>query len=290
MRETNTFNQQEWHDLQELICKKSGFRLNKDLLTQALIRRSYSARYGGENCEILEFIGDRVLDYYVVKRIAERFGALNDDGAFSFGEKEDRLHSVKAEIVSNRNLAAIIDDWGIARYLVVGKCDLANRIDEEEKVKADLFESLLGAIAIQSEFDTAVLETAVSGMLGIDALLVGFVQKEAAPAECSPENAVTVLKELGERGTCAIPDYQFQGPEVLGYDENGVPLWMCTCTVVNRNHEIVRSVWATSKKIAKKAAAYLVLCEYFGLQNEYGTNEKRIAWEYKDGKLFPKNP
>ena len=40
---------------------------NLSLLMQAFTRRSYSEENGGENNEVLEFIGDKVLDFFVVK-------------------------------------------------------------------------------------------------------------------------------------------------------------------------------------------------------------------------------
>ena len=40
---------------------------NLDLLQQAFTRRSYTAENGGENNEVLEFIGDKALDFMVVK-------------------------------------------------------------------------------------------------------------------------------------------------------------------------------------------------------------------------------
>ena len=49
---------------------------NLDLLQQAFVRRSYSKEYGGENNEVLEFIGDKVLDFIVVKILSEEFGML----------------------------------------------------------------------------------------------------------------------------------------------------------------------------------------------------------------------
>ena len=53
---------------------KIGYQFdNPDLLLQAFTRSSYSTQYGGENNEVLEFIGDRVLDYFVIKIIADEF-------------------------------------------------------------------------------------------------------------------------------------------------------------------------------------------------------------------------
>jgi len=50
------------------VQKKIGYWFdNEDLLLQAFTRSSYSSQHGGENNEVLEFLGDRVLDFYVVK-------------------------------------------------------------------------------------------------------------------------------------------------------------------------------------------------------------------------------
>lgn len=41
------------------------------LLQQAFIRRSYSKEKGGQDNEILEFIGDKALDLAVIKKLTE---------------------------------------------------------------------------------------------------------------------------------------------------------------------------------------------------------------------------
>lgn len=52
---------------------------NKDLLQQAFIRRSYSAEKGGSDNEVLEFIGDKVLDMIVVQMLTEEYGYMASD-------------------------------------------------------------------------------------------------------------------------------------------------------------------------------------------------------------------
>ena len=49
---------------------------NTDLLRQAFVRRSYAEENGGEGNEVLEFIGDTVLDMVVVKLLAEKYGSF----------------------------------------------------------------------------------------------------------------------------------------------------------------------------------------------------------------------
>lgn len=47
---------------------------NQELLVQAFTRRSYSMEKGGQDNEVLEFIGDKALDFVVVKQLSEEFG------------------------------------------------------------------------------------------------------------------------------------------------------------------------------------------------------------------------
>lgn len=288
MRRTKEFKSSERTKLKNIICEKTGYYIRGNcLLSQAFTRRSYSAEQGGENNEILEFIGDQILSYYVVKIIAEHYGALNGDCEYTFRVRENNFTALKQELISNETLAKIIDEWEIAEYLIVGKSDYFNEIDKQVKVKADLFESILGAIAVESKWDTAVLEKAVSQMLSIDEKVKSIIETDYRPSQFDIENAIKTLKELAEHGGCSVPKYEYGTPEQLGYDKDGNPIWVCTCSVINDKTGIIRQVWASSKKAVKKAAAYLVLCEHFELQNQYGINGKYNVWKYKNGKLMP---
>lgn len=291
MRRTNELTGQERRQLKTIIFERTGYHFESNtLLLQAFTRSSYSAEQGGESNEILEFIGDQVLSYYVVKIASARCGAKNNNGEFSFRARENRFHTLKQELIHNESLASIIDDWGVAEYLIVGKSDFSNEVDKQPKVKADLLEAILGAIAVASNWDSVVLEQTVSKMLDIDEKISAIIETDHRPVQFDMENAVNTLKELAEHGGCSVPEYAFAGPEQVGYDKDGNPIWCCTCSVVNDKTGIIRQVWGSSKKTVKKCAAYLVLCEHYEVQNEYGTN--RIVggspvFKYKNGKLMP---
>jgi len=285
MRTSKDFKAGEWGWLKRTVSEKTGWHMGNGLLLQAFTRRSYTAEHGGENNEMLEFIGDRVLDYYAVKAIAKRFGARDESGEYTCRVREGRFAELKQELVSNKTLAAIVDEWGIAEYLIVGKSDYNNWTTEQEKAKADLFEALLGAIAVQSNWDAMALEQAVEKMLGLDARLQAVLKTEQRPPRFRLENAVTTLKELAEQGECPPPVYEFHGPDEVGYDKDGNPIWYCTCMAVEWGIRL--TVQASSKKTAKQNAAYLVLRRHYGLQNEDGPNRICGFWEYKDGKLIP---
>ena len=57
----------------EMVQGQIGYKFkNIDLLNQAFTRRSYTEENGGENNEILEFIGDKALDLAVVKVLVSK--------------------------------------------------------------------------------------------------------------------------------------------------------------------------------------------------------------------------
>ena len=292
MKRQKYFNGQDKQKLKLLIQEKTGYCIRSSCaLSQAFRRRSFCAEEEGKSNEMFEFIGDQVLSYYVVKIISDRCCALNIEGDYSFRIRENYFTSLKQDLVSNEVLASIIDEWGVSEYLIVGRSDEKNQVDQQTKVKADLFESIIGAIAIDSKWDPLVLETAVKKALNLDDRLQAIIQNDYNSMTINIDNAVTVLKELAEKEQCSMPKYEFSGPEVFGYDKDGNPIWHCSSSIINDITGIMRGVFASSKKDAKKAVAYLLLCEHFQMQNQYGPNDFCPIWNYSDGRLVPnRNP
>ena len=148
---------------------------NTDLLQQAFVRRSYSEENGGENNEVLEFIGDKVLDLFVVKLLATQYGFMTgqseDWNEFACQKTEAQLTEIKKLLVQKKTLAARIEVLGLADYLIMGKGDIQRHADQEYSVKEDLFEAILGAIAIDSSWDMTALDNAVEIMLAPDSIL-----------------------------------------------------------------------------------------------------------------------
>lgn len=148
---------------------------NLDLLQQAFVRRSYSKENGGEDNEVLEFIGDKVLDFIVVKLLAEKYGYFlsecedfdedQDFDGFVSEYHENKLTELKKKLVEKKTLARRMDMLGLAEYLIMGKGDVNNRVYEEDSVKEDLFEAILGAVALDSKWDISELQDVVDIML-----------------------------------------------------------------------------------------------------------------------------
>lgn len=266
------------------VQKKIGYWFdNEDLLLQAFTRSSYSSQHGGENNEVLEFLGDRVLDFYVVKVISDRFGFVKsqsdyydeendlDEYCIVAHKNEADFTELKKQIVSNETLAKTIDKLGLFKYMYLGDTDLENPKFKDNliKVKADLFEAILGAVAIDSDWNQDELQNVVEFMLQIDDFLADVDTEEPRPSKFQLENAVTTLKELAEKGRCSIPEYYQAEEQVLMND--GTLMWECTCYI--RSWAMKHTAYATSKKEAKRYAAYLVLCDFYGLPDEFSEED-----------------
>ena len=183
---------------------------NPDLLRQAFVRRSYSSENGGENNEVLEFIGDKVLDFIIVKFLSEKYGYfLSECDDFDMNEDldefvteyhENKLTEIKKKLVEKKTLARRMDMLGLAEYLIMGKGDINNRVYEEDSVKEDLFEAILGAVALDSKWNISELQDVVDIML--------------APNSELTENTASDYVGLIQNWTCkkngTIPLYHFE--------------------------------------------------------------------------------
>lgn len=267
----------------DMVEDKIGYQFNNpDLLLQAFTRSSYSAQYGGENNEVLEFIGDRAVDFYVIKVFADWFGFMKSDSNY-YDENEDNdefciianknesdFTELKKSIVSNENLAKRIDKLGFAKFMYLGDTDINNNVVNNVKAKADLLESIVGAVAIDCDWDHETLQDVVVKLLDLDNVLDDVDTEEERPDKFQIENSINTLKELAEQGVCSIPEYDFSDEPYIG--EDGRQWWTCECYV--RSWAIYKSTSATSKKEAKRYAAYLVLCDHYDLPNEFNDEEQ----------------
>ena len=213
----------EQNDL-NFIQSQIGYTFNNlDLLWQAFTRRSYSEENGGENNEVLEFIGDKILDLFVVKLLI-----LQNSNAVGLSKKHDpklrntwffeleketfpeknvlvsnyseaELTDMKKLLVQKKTLANRIDELGIGYFLLMGSGDIQQNIGQENSVKEDLFEAILGAIAIDCNWDMEKLQSAVEIMLAPESVL----------ADGDAEDYPTMIQEWSYIKLGDIPLYHF---------------------------------------------------------------------------------
>ena len=260
-------------EVKKQIQEITGFyRLSDADLLQAFSRSSVGY---GESNEILEMIGDSVLSCYVMQIIHERLGIYRDeDSIFYKGDggyalrgirNESELDRLKKMLINNDILASQIDKWDLAKHLQMSRSDELNHVRDGIKPKADLFEAILGAIAVKSKFDSTILKSVVEKMLPINEIIDQFLNSLPGPeVDFDIDNSITVLKELAEKGYCSEPVYDSSGPEYLGNYPNGDPIWICNLRV----GLFSGAVKANSLKTAKKCVSYQALCRFFEVTND----------------------
>lgn len=246
---------------------------DKSLLVQAFTRSSYSVEHGIPSNEVLEFIGDKVIDFVVVKDIAEKFRTStswvstetkeSEYFTIATNKNEGDFTEIKKNLVCNENFSKIIDNLGLAQYMLLGKSDSKNKVEEQMKIKADLLEAIVGAIAIDNKWSVAKLSKVCEKLIGIDSYLNQFTISEKSDVPFHLDTAITVLKELAEHGWCSMPQYLFSDDSVK--NENGDSVWTCVCYI--RSHNITSTVETTSKKFAKKYAAFDAICKMLKTKN-----------------------
>lgn len=122
------------------IEKKIGYEFTDKALLERAFTHSSADPAATKNYQSLEFLGDSILDFIVAKRLME----INPDA------HEGALSKNRAAIVSKEPLANEIDRLGLAKFLIVGKGENAELISAQSKLKSDIFESIIGAIYLDS--------------------------------------------------------------------------------------------------------------------------------------------
>lgn len=176
----------------DVIQEKIGYKFKEQyLLTQAFTRSSYAQEnQNREDNEKLEFVGDKVLDFIVVKKLTNSYGfksealvqthesvekgepateknlVLEENFEFSFSESE--MTEIKKQLVQTKFLSKAIEKLELEQYLLMGKGDIKNNVQNELHVKEDLLEAIVGAVAIDSSWNMDAVEKVIDVILDLD--------------------------------------------------------------------------------------------------------------------------
>ncbi len=243
------------------VQKKIGYSFNnRFLLVQAFVRRSFAAENQGyEDNESLEFVGDKVLDFIVVKKLTDIFGFTTESSVpaialkgfsdidcdtviernFEFGLSEGEMTEAKKQIVQTRFLSSIVEGLGLEKYLIMGKGDIINNVQNEPHVKEDLFEAIIGAIAIDSGWNIAVIEVVVESLLNLEHHLRNGVEDGV--------DYITYIQNWHQKEYGVEPNYVF-----YNVDDSGETY---QCELSFRGVSESFEGFGTSKKEAMRLAA-----------------------------------
>jgi len=203
---------------------------NRDLLKTALTHPS--AIYEGAVCptnQRLEFLGDAVLQLVLTRELFERFD----------GSEEGPLTKARAKLVNRNTLAEQARRLGLGNYIIMGRGEELQGGRDRQSCLGDSFEALLGAMFLDSSFET--VQSVVMQMFSAD-----FNGLSALPAIENPKGE---LQEHLQASSPLGPVYTLES--VTGPDHDRV----FVCTVQHAGVELARGKGKSKKEAESDAAA-----------------------------------
>ena len=238
---------------------------DKTLLMQAFTRTSFcnEAHGGYQSNEVLEFLGDSVLSCAIITRLVCDLAERYEHGIKTkLGEGD--FTNIKSRLSDKSNLSRSMARLGLQKHLIMGEGDAKLGIENEPSVMEDLFESIIGAIYLDSGMSVSTAAGCVEKMLDISEYTAGNAVKK------SPKNA---LQEWCADKTRRLPTPKYETESESGPDHKKT--YVRVCYVGDR---LVGRGEGKNFKIADSAAAEDALNN---LMREASASHKEKAKEAK---------
>ena len=171
------------------IEEKIGYTFkDKALLRQSFTRTSYcneskGKKEGSISNEVLEFFGDAILSAAIITRLVDEKTERCPAG-IKTALSEGDFSNIRSKLADKRNLSKSTSALGLQRFLIMGEGDRKSKISDEPSVMEDLFESIIGAVYIDSDKDMRTVIRVVGGMLDTSLYLANKASTH------SPKNAL----------------------------------------------------------------------------------------------------
>jgi len=135
--------------ISEIQDKLSYFFGDPELLIQSLTHSSYAnenMKSGMASNERLEFLGDSLLGMTVAVLIYENKPELT----------EGQMTKLRAELVCEKNLAALADELCLGAYIMLGRGEENGGGRSRPSILADAFEAVLAAVYLDGGFEATM--------------------------------------------------------------------------------------------------------------------------------------
>lgn len=157
---------------------------NKNLLKQAFIHRSFineNPGLGVSHNERLEFLGDAVLELVTTEELYKRYP----------DKPEGDLTAIRAALVNTISISEIATELGMNDFLLLSKGESRDKGKAREYILANTFESMIGAIYIDSGYAPAQKFIADSMFKKIDKIVTQKLWRD--PKSLVQEKAQEIL-------------------------------------------------------------------------------------------------
>ncbi len=172
---------------------------NKGLLKKALTHSSHtneSSKSSLDSYEVLEFLGDAIIDLITRHLLIEKFPKLN----------EGELSKIKSKVVGGASFSKIARSLNIGDYLILGRGEERSGGRKKDSILAGAYEAIIAAIYLDADFDM-VLKVSRNQILDV----IESVYKEGFFRDFKTE-----LQEFTQKYLKQTPSYNLtkeDGPE-----------------------------------------------------------------------------
>lgn len=198
------------------IEKIIGYAFNdRSLLRQAFTRTSWcneqnrGRRVKFQSSEVLEFIGDSALSTAIITMLMSEESSRYEHGLLTELCEGD-FSNIKAGLSNKQNLAISTKRLGLEKYLIMGEGDERLGIGSQPSVMEDLFESIIGAIYVDSGMSIDPVIVSVGKMLDIS------VYKSDGGRQAVRQSAKNELQEW-----CASKKRRLPAPVYVTLSDSG---------------------------------------------------------------------
>jgi len=164
---------------------------NPQLLATALTHSSTGAKH---NYERLEFLGDRVLGLSVAEILYKKFP----------NEPEGHLAKRLSALVQGTFLAQISREMNLGQHIIFSDAESASGGAENDNILADVFESMIGALYLDTDYETC------------NALIKKLWADRFDTMKKPPQHPKTQLQEWAQSQNLSLPRYEIaaqSGPD-----------------------------------------------------------------------------
>ena len=151
---------------------------DRSLLLQAFTRPSYvneKNRKGLQSYQVLEFFGDSVLSCALATLLIRDFATKYEHGIKTKFTEGD-FSVIKSHLSDKTKLSETTATLGLGQYLLLGEGDIKEGIDKQPSVLEDLYESLIGAIYIDSGNNMQTVTRVVESTIDLGELARNMVK------------------------------------------------------------------------------------------------------------------
>ena len=199
---------------------------------------------------MLEFFGDSILSAAIITSLIKTKAKRYQRG-IKTELCEGDFSNIRSHLADKKNLSDNIRRLGLQEYLIMGEGDAKLGIENERSVMEDLFESIIGAVYIDSGFNLESAAAVAEKMLDLSVYLTA--------SKGAMQSYKNVIQEWCADKSRRLPPPVYEKRREEGPDHN--KSYTCVCIIGGK---VLGEGTARSVKLAESEAARAAL-EALGL-------------------------